>query len=102
LLGSFYNPVAAVPSLHFGYALIVGVVVFKLARRRWVRILGAAYPAFMLFDIVATGNHFWFDAAAGGVTVAAGWWIAGALVRGSAVAPGVRAGKPSGSRVLPA
>src|SRR3954454_16221727 len=54
LLGSFYNPVAAVPSLHFGYALIVAVVVFKLARRRWVRILGAAYPAFMLFDIVAT------------------------------------------------
>src|SRR5207245_85397 len=28
LLGSFYNPVAAVPSLHFGYALIVGVAVF--------------------------------------------------------------------------
>ena len=70
LLGSFYNPVAAVPSLHFGYALIVGVVVFKLAHRRWVRILGAVYPAFMLFDIVATGNHFWFDATAGGVTVA--------------------------------
>ena len=102
LLGSFYNPVAAVPSLHFGYALIVGVVVFKLAHRSWVRLLGAVYPAFMLFDIVATGNHFWFDAAAGGVTVAAGWWIARALVRGSAVAPGVRAGKPSSSRVLPA
>jgi len=81
LLGSFYNPVAAVPSLHFGYALIVGVVVFKLARRRWVRLLGAVYPAFMLFDIVATGNHFWFDAAAGGAVVAAGWWIARALVR---------------------
>ena len=58
LLGSFYNPLAAVPSLHFGYALIVGVALVALARRRWVRVLGAAYPAFMLFDIVATGNHF--------------------------------------------
>src|SRR5262245_57620049 len=39
LLGSFYNPLAAVPSLHFGYALIVGAAEVALARRRWVRIL---------------------------------------------------------------
>src|SRR5215218_1290278 len=81
LLGSFYNPLAAVPSLHFGYALIVGVALAALARRRWVRVVGALYPAFMLFDIVATANHFWFDAAAGGAVVIAGWWIARALVR---------------------
>src|SRR6266511_3003410 len=74
LLGSFYNPLAAVPSLHFGYALIVGGVLVTLARRRWLRVLGAAYPAFMLFYIVATANHFWFDAAAGGAVVVAGWW----------------------------
>ena len=71
-LGSLYNPFAAVPSLHFGYALLVGGVVFALARRRWVRWIGAAYPPFMLFTIVATGNHFLLDAAAGGlVTVLA-------------------------------
>ena len=81
LLGSFYNPLAAVPSLHFGYALIVGVALAVLARRPWVRIVGALYPPFMLFDIVATANHFWFDAAAGGLTVVAGWWLASALVR---------------------
>jgi len=91
LLGSFYNPVAAVPSLHFGYAFIVGVAVLTLARRRWVRVLGAAYPAFMLFDIVATGNHFWFDAAAGGAVVVAGWWIARALLRESPAAAKLRA-----------
>jgi hypothetical protein len=88
LLGSFYNPVAAVPSLHVGYALIVGASVFALARRRWVRLLGALYPAFMLFDVVATGNHFWFDAAAGAAVVLAGWWIARTLVSTSdAAAP---------------
>jgi hypothetical protein len=80
LLGSFYNPLAAVPSLHFGYALIVGAVLVALARRRWVRVLGAAYPVFMLFDIVATGNHFFFDAAAGGAVVVAGWLIARGLL----------------------
>jgi hypothetical protein len=80
MLGSFYNPLAAVPSLHFGYALLSGVTLAVLARRRWVRVLGALYPAFMLFDIVATGNHFLFDAAAGGVVVVFGWWIARQLL----------------------
>jgi hypothetical protein len=92
LLGSFYNPIAAVPSLHFGYALIVGVALAALARRRSVRIAGAAYPAVMLFVIVATGNHFLFDAAAGGLTVglaflAARWLTASRDDTSSATAP---------------
>src|SRR5215211_6339275 len=33
-LGSLYNPFAAVPSLHFGYSLLVGVTVAALAGRR--------------------------------------------------------------------
>jgi len=69
-----------VPSLHFGYAFIVGVAVAALARRPNVRLVGAAYPAFMLFIIVATGNHFLFDAFAGGVVAVAGWLIAKVLV----------------------
>lgn len=80
LLGSLYNPIAAVPSLHFGYALIVGVALAALARNRVVRLIGAAYPAAMLFIIVATGNHFFVDAAAGGLTVVLGWIIARSLV----------------------
>jgi hypothetical protein len=80
LLGSLYNPIAAVPSLHFGYALLVGVAVAALARNRAVRLLGALYPAAMLFIIVATGNHFLFDAAAGAAVTAAGWLLARRLV----------------------
>ena len=76
LLGSLYNPFAAVPSMHFGYALLVGAVVFAYARRPALRALGALYPAFMLFDIVATGNHFLFDAAMGGAVVAVAYSIA--------------------------
>jgi hypothetical protein len=77
LLSGLYNPFAAVPSLHFGYALLVGVTVATLARRRSVRIVGAVYPAVMLLVIVATGNHFFFDAAAGGLAIGAGYLIAG-------------------------
>jgi hypothetical protein len=73
VLGSVYNPYAAVPSLHFGYALIVGVSIAAYARRRAVRIMGALYPGVMLIVIVATGNHFFFDAAAGAVVVGIGY-----------------------------
>ena len=78
-LGSLYNPIAAVPSLHFGYALAVGVALARVATRRSLRIAFALYPALMLLVIVATGNHFFFDAAAGGLVVAAGWWVASRL-----------------------
>ena len=80
LLGSLYNPFAAVPSLHFGYALLVGAAVFSLARSRRAKVFGAAYPVFMLFDIVATGNHFLFDAAAGGAVVIVAWFVARRIV----------------------
>jgi len=76
VLGSLYNPFAAVPSLHFGYALLVGVTIAALSRRRLVQGLALGYPLVMLLVIVATGNHFFFDAAAGAVTIGAGYVIA--------------------------
>ncbi len=94
LLGSLYNPIAAVPSLHFGYSLIVGVALAQLAAWRWLRWLGAAYPAAMLLIIVATGNHFIFDAVAGAVVVAAGWLVASRLAAPAALPAPVRLPAP--------
>jgi hypothetical protein len=65
LVSSLYNPYAAVPSMHIGFSLIVGITVVQLARRPLWRVAGALYPVFVLFVIVATGNHFFFDAATG-------------------------------------
>jgi PAP2 superfamily len=98
LLGSLYNPFAAVPSLHFGYALLVGIGVATLARRRAVRITGAIYPLVMLFVIVGTGNHFFFDALAGAAVLAA----AAAFARAVTARPVARA-RPArvGSVVAP-
>jgi hypothetical protein len=73
LLGGFYNPFAAVPSLHFGYALLVGLTIAVVARGSVARVFGWSYPVLMLFVIVATGNHFFFDAAAGALAIAAGY-----------------------------
>jgi PAP2 superfamily len=65
LVSSLYNPYAAVPSMHVGYAVIVAASLLRHGRRRLVRALGVLYPPFVLLVIVATGNHFFFDAAAG-------------------------------------
>jgi hypothetical protein len=68
-LSGWFNPYAAVPSMHFGYALVIGVTIAVVVRRPIWRAVGLAYPAFVLFMIVATGNHFLLDAAAGAAVV---------------------------------
>ena len=65
LISGFYNPYAAVPSIHIAYALIVGLTIVRLTRKPLVHLLALAYPLLVLLVIVATGNHFFFDAAAG-------------------------------------
>ena len=65
LVSSLYNPYAAVPSMHVGYALLVAVALLRHGQRLLVRAIGALYPLFVVLVIVATGNHFFLDAAAG-------------------------------------
>jgi PAP2 superfamily len=75
VLGRLYNPWAAVPSLHFAYALLMGGVLVALSRRRVTRAAGVLLPLVTLIVIVATGNHFFTDAAAGAVVAAIGFAI---------------------------
>jgi type IV secretory pathway VirB3-like protein len=86
LISSLYNPFAAVPSLHMGYALVVGAALARFARTRVARVAGIAYPLAVLVAIVATGNHFIFDAAAGAVVVVVAYVIAATISR-TEVAP---------------
>jgi len=60
------NPYAAMPSLHAADSLIVGVTMALLVRRRPFKILWLAWPAWVAFCVMATGNHFWLDIVAGG------------------------------------
>ncbi len=59
------NPYAAMPSLHSCDALIVGVVMALVVRSRWAKALWLAWPVWVWFSVMATGNHFWLDIAAG-------------------------------------
>jgi membrane-associated phospholipid phosphatase len=70
------NPYAAMPSLHALDALIVGVVMAAVVRARWAKALWLVWPVWVWVAVMATGNHFWLDVAAG-ILVAA---VAGAIV----------------------
>lgn len=76
---SFSNPVAAVPSLHAGWALGVGIGLIRYARSRLWQAVGVVYPIAVFLTIVVTGNHFVFDAIAGICVMGAGFLVAGAL-----------------------
>jgi hypothetical protein len=69
----FANPVAAVPSLHAGWAVALGAGLVLYARSVAGRIAGVVYPAAVLLTIVVTGNHFVFDALAGVLVMAFGF-----------------------------
>ncbi len=81
LVSSLYNPNAAVPSMHVGYALIVGASLARYTPHLITRLAGLAYPPFVLLVIVATGNHFFVDAAAGAAVAGVAFLAARLLVR---------------------
>jgi membrane-associated phospholipid phosphatase len=64
------NSVAAMPSLHFGYAMLVAVFFHRRVSRR-VRPLLLAYPPAMAVSLVYTGEHYVIDVLAGAVYVLA-------------------------------
>lgn len=76
-----HNPYAVIPSMHYGYASLVGGGLLWLARSIWLRLLGVFYLALILFVIVATAAHFIIDAPLGTITVGAGLALAGAFKR---------------------
>ena len=59
-----YNRFAAMPSLHYAWALLVMFGAFKLGGRR-VKVAGFIFPLLMLVAIIATANHYILDALAG-------------------------------------
>jgi hypothetical protein len=86
LISSLYNPFAAVPSMHVGYAVIIGASLVLHGGRPSLRVLGLAYPAVVLFVVVATGNHFLVDAVAGTAVAAVGAALAYVALRAAAPA----------------
>ncbi|KAL1963848.1 hypothetical protein VTN77DRAFT_7779 [Rasamsonia byssochlamydoides] len=104
----FCNQYAAMPSLHFGYSLMIGLTVMtiplppkhrrstsnripifhrfslRISLPSWRRLvcvaMGLAYPLVILAAIIATANHFILDAVAGAIVCFLGWWGNGVIL----------------------
>src|SRR3954451_11162575 len=73
LTTSFYNELAAVPSLHVGFAVAVGIAVAAAVRHPLAKTIALLWGPTIGLAVVATGNHFVFDIVAGIVASALGY-----------------------------
>jgi len=62
------NLYAAVPSMHVCFSLMIGASMSRLVRRRPFKVLWTLYPLLITWVVVATGNHYLFDAVLGAAT----------------------------------
>jgi membrane-associated phospholipid phosphatase len=75
----FYNPFAAVPSLHVGFAFAIGSAVAHATRRPLVRAAALLWGPLVSLAVVATGNHYLFDIAAGLLVTSVGYAVGRAV-----------------------
>jgi hypothetical protein len=60
-----FNPYAAMPSMHVGWSLLVGIFGFRALRGNQLRWIFVLHPVVMAVTVSATGNHYFLDSAAG-------------------------------------
>jgi membrane-associated phospholipid phosphatase len=94
----FYNPYAAGPSLHVGLAFAIGIAAAVALRARWARVLALSWGPLVTVSVLATGNHYLFDVAAGLLVTAVGFSAGRLTIRPFQQRPGV----PSVRRLIPA
>ncbi len=73
---SLVNKYAAIPSLHVGWNLLVGIALWRVSTSWRHRIVAASSPVLMTAAVLATANHYLLDAVAGVVVALVGLAIA--------------------------
>ena len=56
---------AAMPSIHVAWAVLVGAAGWTIGRGRW-RWIGPAHAVLTVFVVTDTANHWWLDSIVGG------------------------------------
>ncbi len=75
------NQFAAVPSMHFGFAVIIGAALYRILGGRRGAAAGLLIASLMLTSIIVTGNHYFLDAALGLPPAIAGMMLATRIER---------------------
>jgi hypothetical protein len=71
LLVRFYNPVAAMPSLHVAFAVVTGSEIAERTDSVLVKSVARGYAPLVAMVVAGTGNHYVLDAVAGAALGAA-------------------------------
>jgi membrane-associated phospholipid phosphatase len=96
--GLFYNPFAAVPSMHIAFALMVAVPAYRLVKSRLMRAVWALYAPAVAVVVLVTANHWWLDIVFGAGAAAISAYTALALARARPEAWAWRTASPVGAR----
>jgi hypothetical protein len=80
-MGDLTNQYAAMPSLHVGWSLWCGIMLFRYGRHWTVRTLGVLYPLMTALVVMGTANHYLMDAAAGVAVMGVGFLLARPALR---------------------
>jgi PAP2 superfamily len=80
-LGGMTNQYAAMPSLHVGWALWCGVMLWRHGGTRAAKAAGVAYPLLTAIVVMGTANHYFLDAVAGAAVMGVGLLLAPRMMR---------------------
>ncbi|WP_369389418.1 phosphatase PAP2 family protein [Streptomyces sp. CG1] len=75
-MGGMTNQYAAMPSLHVGWALWCGVMLWRHGGTRLTKILAVVYPLGTALVVMGTANHYLLDAVAGVAVMGVGSLLA--------------------------
>jgi hypothetical protein len=81
----FTNQFAAMPSLHAGWNLLIGLAILAAARHPLAKVAGVVLPMAMIATVVLTANHYFLDVVLG-VTLTTTCWILVSLPWGGLLA----------------
>ena len=82
-LGGMTNQYAAMPSLHVGWALWCGVMLWRHGRTPVAKVAGIAYPLLTTIVVMGTANHYFLDAVAGAAVMGVGLLLTPYVMRGA-------------------
>ncbi|MFC4500509.1 MULTISPECIES: phosphatase PAP2 family protein [Streptomyces] len=80
-LGGMTNQYAAMPSLHVGWALWCGVVLWRHGGTRLTKVAAVLYPLLTTIVVMGTANHYFLDAVAGAAVMGVGLLLAPLVMR---------------------
>ncbi len=72
----FYNPIAAMPSLHVAFAVVTGAEIASRSDSLLVRSAARSYAPLVATVVAGTGNHYVLDAVAGAALGRTARWLA--------------------------